>query len=206
MSRSFRSVLAGLVGASIVLVVGVSGCTARSASPEGSRNFYESLDLSSPVAAVETFSDAFARDDFMTVWLALDLGAQKRLETDFNLLQWGLLIDVDAVPDIHAEIQAAYSFENIDSDEMWYNFDRAMMIADRNDAYLVDLSGTVVPGDESVVPGAGSVVVEVPAVVEGIEGEVRFRLVQSPSGRWRVYQVIVPGGDEALVPWSVPQS
>jgi len=76
-----------------------------------------------------------------------------------------------------------------------------MMIANRNDAYLIDLSGNVTPGNESSVGDDAEVV----SVVEGIEGEVRFRLTQSPSGRWRVHQVIVPGGDEDIIPWSVSQ-
>jgi hypothetical protein len=75
-----------------------------------------------------------------------------------------------------------------------------MMIADDHDAYLIDLSGEVTLGEESQVGDD----VEVSSVVEGIEGEIRFRLVQSPSGRWRVFQVIVLGGDETAIPWSVP--
>ena len=42
------------------------------------------------------------------------------------------------------------------------------------------------------------------ATVEGTEGPVVFRMVQAPSGRWRVLQVIAPGGDTGFIPWSIP--
>jgi hypothetical protein len=45
---------------------------------------------------------------------------------------------------------------------------------------------------------------DVIAEVEGIQGVVIFRMVQAPSGNWRVYQVIVEDGDTEMVPWAVP--
>ena len=42
------------------------------------------------------------------------------------------------------------------------------------------------------------------AELEGVDGEVIIRLSKSPKGTWRVRQVIVPGGDETQIPWSVP--
>ncbi|NOY57050.1 MAG: hypothetical protein GXP34_13845 [Actinobacteria bacterium] len=163
-------------------------------------NFYESLDLESPSAAVETFADAFARNDFMTVWLTFDMRTQEILGASFDLLQWRNVIDTDAVPDMGSEIASVLSFDNLETTDRWYLFSEVMMIADRNDAYLIDLSGDVTPGDETQVGDD----IEVSSVVAGIDGEVRFRLAQSPSGRWRVLQVIVPGGDETAIPWSVP--
>lgn len=195
-SRSSIGVIA------LVLMLGLiaAGCTAESSDPDRAPNFYESLDLASPTAAVETFSDAFARRDFMTVWLVLDTVAQFASNEHMNLLQWRNLIDTGAVPDLGSKIGSLLSFENRETTDRWYIFDGIMMIADDHDAYLIDLSGEITLGEESQVGED----VEVSSVVEGIEGEVRFRLVQSPSGRWRVFQVIVPGGDETAIPWSVP--
>lgn len=186
----------------LVLVFGLigAGCTAVSSDSDGARNFYESLDLASPSAAVETFSDAFARNDFMTVWLTFDVTTQERIGDSFDLLQWPILIDTDAVPNMGSEMASILSLDNLETTDRWYLFDEIMMIADRNDAYLIDLSGDVTLGEESQVGDD----VEVSSAVEGIDGEVRFSLVESPSGRWRVYQVIVPGGDETAIPWSVP--
>lgn len=194
-SRSNAGVIA------LILVIGLIGvgCT-ESSDSDGAVNFYESLDLASPTAAVETFSDAFARKDFMTVWLAFDTKAQLAAGQSFNLLQWSNLLRTDAVPDIGSEIGSALSIQSLETTDRWHVFERIMMIADEHDAYLIDLRGDVTPGGETPLGDD----VEVTGVVEGIDGEVRFRMVQSPSGRWRVFQVIVPGGDENTFPWSVP--
>ena len=196
-SRSNLGVIA------LVLALGLIGvgCTAKSSGSDGAVNFYESLDLASPSAAVETFSDAFARNDFMTVWLVLDRQAQFVASQHIDWLQYRNLIRTDAVPDMQAEVSSLFVLDDLETTDRWNIFSQIMMIADRNDAYLIDLSGEVTPGDESQVGED----VEVASVVEGIEGEVRFRLTESPSGRWRVHQVIVSGGDEDMIPWSVPQ-
>lgn len=187
----------------LVLALGLigAGCSAESSDSDGAVNFYESLDLASPSAAINTFSDAFARNDFMTVWLVLDRQAQLVAEQHINLLQYGNLIRRDDVPNIGAEVSSVFDLDGLETSDRWNMFSQFMMIGDDHDAYLIDLSGEVTLGDESLVGEHTEVV----AAVEGIEGDVLFRLTQSPSGKWRVNQVIVPGGDEDMIPWSVPQ-
>jgi hypothetical protein len=189
--------------AAVLLVVAVVACGGDSEcdSPlAGARTYYESLDLGSPVAAARTYADAFARDDFMTVWLVLDSQAQFRITQLSNLMEYDQLLQSDRVDDIQARLGEAFNFETMEMSDSWYVFDQFMLIADRNDAFLIDLSGSTSLGEARTVVGGA----EVPAEVEGIDGEVTFRLVLSPSGRWRVHQVVVPGGDQERIPWSVP--
>jgi len=74
-------------------------------------------------------------------------------------------------------------------------------MADRHNAFLIDLSGQVKVTSES--PNAGEYT-DLIAEVEGIQGDVIFRMAQAPSGRWQVFQVIVSGGEEQSIPWAVP--
>ena len=70
----------------LVLSVLLAGCgDNQQVPPSGARTYFEALDLSTPSAAAETFLDAFARDDFMTVWLALHPKAQKLIEINLVL-------------------------------------------------------------------------------------------------------------------------
>lgn len=72
-------------------------------------------------------------------------------------------------------------------------------------AFYIDLSGEVTIVDtQTSATEQEEDAIDVITSVEGIEGEVAFRMVQVPSGRWRVYQVIVAGGDEEMIPWTVP--
>lgn len=135
----------------------------------------------------------------MTVFLALDREAELMLQQNFSLLNYDRLLRTDLIPGFPDDVIQAASLDTMETTtDMWYVFDRIMLVADRHDAFLIDLSGPVsLEGSESS---------DVVATVEGVEGEIVIRMTESPSGNWRVHQVIVPGGDEELIPWSVPGS
>lgn len=198
---------AGRALASITLALGLvlAGCGDDGGNPLGeARTYYESLDLNSPEAAAQTLVDAFARDDFMTVWLVLDSKTQWRTQGLVNTFRFEKLVRVDAFDDFQDAMRSSLFLggpAEIESVDSWYLFDTLMMLADANEAFLIDLSGDVTLG--VALARAGST--EIPAVVDGV-GEVTINLALSPNGRWRVTQVAVPGGDDADVPWSVPNT
>jgi hypothetical protein len=190
--------------ATLALAVGMLAVSCGGDAPPwgGARTYFESLELGSPVSAVETFVEAFQRDDFMTVWLVLDRGAQFRFRQCLDEVRYDCVMRTDLVGDLDVEIEGVFSPQSAEGYDLWYHFDQLMLIAQRHDAFLIDLSGEVILG--GVNTGDGTAVVS--ADVEGIDGEVEFRLTVFPagSGRWRVHQVVVPGGDEQSIPWSVP--
>ena len=180
----------------------VAGCSDSGPHRDGARTYYESLDLSSPTAAVETFADAFAGDDFMTVWFAFGWHAQSGLQQDMRLLQYGRIIGPDSLDDLRNWMQNEFSLETMESLDQWWFFDQIMLVADENDGFLIDLSGDVSIEREEIKDDTAVVF----AKVSGISGEVEFRLKESASGRWQVDQVFIPGGDEDLFPWAVPNT
>jgi hypothetical protein len=191
----------------VLVAVGllVAACGGGSSSLRGARTYYESLDLSTPSHAAATFVDAFGRNDFMTVWLVLSPGAQMEFRNDVNLLQYSEVVDTAAFADFGAVLETEFlpptGWDSLDD---WEVFDRLMLMADRHHALLIDLSGSVKITGTTTVPD--SAYTDVAARVEGIDGEVILRTTQAPSGRWRLFQVILPGGDSNLIPWAVPAS
>ena len=186
------------VALGVALVGGA--CSASTATPEP-RTFYESLDLSSPEATVETFVEAFTSDDFMTVWMTFDFSAQNEIRNTFNLLQYSALVDSDKIPNAGTTITDPISDligrGNID---MWHIFDELMLVADKHDAFLIDigrLETASLVGD--IESGRASVVV----VLAGSDDELIFKLTQGDSDRWFVHQVVTPGGYTTQIPWSV---
>jgi hypothetical protein len=175
---------------------------------EQPRTYYDSLDLSTPEIAVQTFNDAFARDDFMTVYLVFSTRSQFILMQRLRLLDYDFLIQPNSVERIRDDVTlfAEGIGEGEHSDEGWYIFDQIMLAAKRHGVLLIDLSGEVkiINSHRTELEDYGEVV-DVISDVEGIQGEVIFRMIQAPSGNWRVYQVIVPGGDLEMVPWAVPR-
>lgn len=181
----------------VAIAVLTAGCS-NSDPGDDARTFYESLDMSSPMSTAEAFVEAFSADDYMAVWMLFDYFAQQEIWTTLNLLQYRQLIRSGDLPDrsvIGDELSAAIG-ENTDR---WYIFDRIMLLADANDALLIDIVPVSLTAGESTGDRA-----DVVAELEGIEGDVTIRLTKSPRGDWRVRQVIVPGGDETQIPWSVP--
>ncbi|MDJ0496707.1 MAG: hypothetical protein QNJ89_02680 [Acidimicrobiia bacterium] len=180
----------------IALVV-VAAMLGAGCGGDDARTFYESLDLETPEAAVATITQAFAQDDFMTVWLVLDTEAQFRFQQELSLQQHENVLAPAGVDALQASPESFYGMEQGDP---WYFFDRVMLLADEADGFLIDLSEGfdieehVTSGDVATVTGR----------VGGIEEAVTFRLSRSDSGRWRVHQVAVPGGDPELIPWSAP--
>jgi hypothetical protein len=188
-----------VIVAAIALVLG--GCGNSETHRNGARTFYESLDMSSPEAAVETLTDAFAADDFMTVWLMFDQLAQSRITTDINLLQYSRVIGPDAMDELRAWLSGETTFESLENLDQWYMFDQIMMIADRNDGFLIDLSGDVTITDtEPIADTVPSV--RVAATVEGVDGDVVFVATAMTQDRWRIRRISVAEGDP--VPLSIP--
>jgi hypothetical protein len=174
---------------------------------EQGRTFYDTLDLTTPEIAVSTFTDAFARDDFLTVYLVLSTRSQFIFFQHLRLLDYSSMIQPDSFERIRDDVTtfAEGLGEGEHIDDSWYVFDQIMLAAKRHDVLLIDLSGEVVIIDSEPIEFEDyDEAVDVIAEVEGIQGEVIFRMIQAPSGNWRVYQVILADGDEEMVPWAVP--
>ncbi len=171
------------------------------------RTYYETLDLATPQQAVTTFTQAFNRNDFWTVYLVLAPQAQYQWRVTMAMYKFELLLQADKGWDLVDGLEIFSSDMNtvehapIDGG---YIFDQIMQAAVEQDALLIDLHGklTIISSKESQTLD-GVPAVDVLANVGTLQG-ITFRTVQVPSGRWRVYQVILPGGDEEYYPWSVP--
>lgn len=185
----------------LVLLVLLAACgEGEAVSPDGARTYFESLDLSTPSAAAETFLDAFARDDFMTVWLALHPVTQDVIRLNLDLLQYGVVVDRRAIP--HAEYAEIYESFPPESIGTWYWFDALMLAADEYDAFTIDLSGPVRVTDETVDGDEAELTVE----ATGIEGTVVLHMEKSFKGRWRVRGVTIGGEGKPSVVWPDPNA
>ena len=174
----------------------------------GPRTFYESLDLSSPESAIQTFIDAFSRDDFPTVWLILDRSAQFVWLQRITVFEYDDLIQTDNWEEMKMDITTfAKGLNEGERSEAHtsYTFDQFMLAARRHSAFRIDLTGSFeILSSEPSITIQDNQSIDVVVRMEKLEGEVIFRMVQAPSGRWRVYKVFVPGGEGVKSPWGIP--
>ncbi len=193
-----------------LLAAAVAACGQATPEPQG-RTYYDRLNLDSPTSAVETFVNAFQREDFMTVYLVFDYWAQHEIYRNIIALGMEYLIDMDALQNTDLfRLDAEHSTHIEDG---WFLFDQLMLAGSQQNGLLIDLRGETTIGETQDAPddagpqldGETVETVDVLTTVEGIEGDVIFRTTQSPvNDDWRVHQVIVSGGNVERIPWSVP--
>ena len=82
----------------------------------------------------------------------------------------------------------------------WYLFDQIMLYAAHEDDLLIDLRGDleILRSEESETRD-GVRAMDVIAAVDGVSGEVVFRVVADRDSRWRVYLVSASG--EGIDSW-----
>jgi hypothetical protein len=195
-----------LLSLAAIALMTVLGCLASQASSgEGQpRTYYETLNLETPEDAVRTFSDAFQRDDFMTVFMVLAPKAQTGVRIEFNLnLSYAHLIDVRDEEEVFDEVD----FRDLSDTQadFWYVFDKIMLAATEQDALLIDLHGDLtIIGTEDSDTFDGDDAEDVIAEVEGVRGDVTFRMVRDPERQWRVFWVGAPREGVDSWPWATP--
>jgi len=185
-----------------VLLVGL-GCQVggwlESGEQDDARTYYESLNLETPEDAVQTFAKAFQRQDFMTVYLVLDVEAQRlqRLENS-QTFSWRHLIGKTADEGWMNDLDYEAIFDT--TMDPWYLFDQIMLYAANEDDLLINLRGEldILRSEESETRD-GVQAMDVIAGVDGVSGEVVFRVVIDRDSRWRVYLVSAP--DEGVDSW-----
>ncbi|MBW8012208.1 MAG: hypothetical protein FVQ83_13390 [Chloroflexi bacterium] len=163
------------------------------------RTYYESLNLETPEDALETFAEAFQREDFMMVYLVLDSEAQRLLRYEFNVFfSYEHLIGEDVEERLMDDLDFRRLSET--QNDGWYIFDQIMLYAAGEDDLLIDLRGDldILDSEVSETPD-GEDAVDLIVRVDGVDGEVIFRMLQDSDDRWRVYFVSAP--DEGVVSW-----
>ena len=175
------------------------GGTQESSEAIAARTYFESLDLETPESAVRTFAAAFQQQDFMTVYLVLDAETHRltRIEQGATF-SWRHMIGGNAEEGLVDDLDMKELFKS--SIDFWYIFDQLMLYAAKKDDLLIDLRGDlVILRSEDSATGDGRRAVDVIADVDGVSGEVAFRMVADRDSRWRVYLVSAP--DEGVDAW-----
>ncbi len=190
----------------LLCIVCLAGCTAAAGTKSDARTYYDSLALDTPEAAAQSFITAFQASDFQTVYLILSPRAQRTWKENYAQLNWPLIFRVKNQKEVDAILEntaiAQGKFEH--SGETSYEFDELMLAAQTHDLLLVDLGGKLtVQSTQEARDTVGNPATDVIIQSSRYDEPLVFRMVQAPSGKWRVYQVIIPGGNEDYVPWAV---
>ena len=161
-----------------IFFMSLVGCQDNS-QETNARTYYDSLALDTPEETVREFVDAFQRDDFFTVFLILSPSTQFRTEHNIEVLKYEELIKVNDLENAREILADTPQFRVRPEWEQGgavasYLFDSIMLAAKDQSALLIDLSGDISVLQSETGSDTGQI--DVFATVEGIEGDVIFRM------------------------------
>ena len=93
--------------------------------------------------------------------------------------------------------------------DMSFQFAHMMSVAGQHDILPLDLTGLPEDLTRANVPALGASAqspdgrVEIAISLKNYPAPVTFRLEKSPHGKWRLRQIIPPGGDEKSIPFGL---
>ncbi|MFW6155350.1 MAG: hypothetical protein ACOC95_09045 [Planctomycetota bacterium] len=196
-----RILALAIVGLTTALVV--TGCQDDEEQPADQRppsaasdagTYYERLSLGTPREAVREFVDAYRKNDYLRAHLVLAPEAQDRWMRSWVMLSFD------------PWLREGFRFALPESPEhglgtSWYAFAYVMGRAKRQGSLLLDFTSVTDVGSTSRVgTEAGTSLIDVRAGVSD-GGEMIFRTVQAPSGRWRILCVWMERDDQPPLVW-----
>lgn len=195
-----RAIVAGAIAllASPALAQGMSGSIA-----------YDRLDLASPEAALRAFLTTYRDGDYVTAfWIFTP-------ETQDEVFRHAAQLNMDRLARLPAQGRMAIMTEmipptaEVDQRDYSFLFANIMQVAKRHGLMPLDIAGLPDDLSPASVPSLGrraetrDGVTEIAMPLRAYREPVVFRLVRARTGRWRLKQVLPPGGDPASVPFGL---
>lgn len=173
---------------------------------------YDRLDLASPEAALRTFLGAYKAGDFVTVYWVFSPATQTAWQNQYFMLNFDRMLRNNTGEQLYQQPYAGRlmpAIAELEQQDLSFLFANILNVGADHHLLPLDLSG--LPDDLSPaalaqlgaaprpIPGGVEIALPLPAYPQ----PVAFRLERSPLGKWRVRQIIPPGGDETSLPWGL---
>lgn len=171
---------------------------------------YEHLRLGDAESALREFLSAYAKGDFLVAYWILSPEAQAELQRQLAMLNTEAFFrgGIDG-GDLMRVFPAQAEMEQVD---FGFLFADMMRFGIARGIEPVDVAGLPADLSKTNVPDIGKRSertdgqVDYAVALKSYAEPVVFRLKPSPGGRWRVHQILLPGGDGTAVPFSLPKT
>ncbi|AVO45703.1 hypothetical protein [Phreatobacter cathodiphilus] len=183
---------------------------AQRPAPSSGSAAYDRLDLKTPESALRTFLTAYRRGDYVTAFWVLTPISQTAFYTHLARFD---LSRVARVPASSAYMHAAEMIpapSQMDQTDISFVFAHAMTVARRLDLMPLNLAGMPEDMSPANMPRLGNRIqltdgkVEFSVPLQAYRSPVVFRMVQAAHGRWRLEQILPPGGAVDSLPFGLP--
>lgn len=170
---------------------------------------YDRLDLSTPEAALRAFLTAYRAGDYVTAFWIFAPGTQDEVFRHAAQMNMGRLARLPAQGRMAIMTEMLPPTAEVDQRDYSFLFANVMQVAKRRGLMPLDVAG--LPEDLSAanVPGLGQKtettdgITEIAVALRAYGAPVVFRLAPGRNGRWRLRQIVPPGGDPASLPFGL---
>jgi hypothetical protein len=176
-------------------------------TPSLFRSYYDTLPLDLAEQTTRKFVQAFQEHDFVTVYMMLAPIIQQRLTNNPMTLFDSIILEESF--EKNEALQLVWHDRLLKDNEHFMDtlnlFDAMMLTAAQHSALSAHLPGelTILSANETRLQ-TGHTAIEIVTSFTEIEEPIVFRLVRSPRGKWRVFQVVWPDGNQERYPWALP--
>ncbi|MBX9990624.1 hypothetical protein [Phreatobacter oligotrophus] len=189
---------------------GASAQSGQSTIPSSGSAAYDRLDLTTPEAALRQFLGAYRRGDYVTAFWILAPASQQAFQAHLMRFDLSKIARVSVTGAMTHAPEMIPPVNRLEQTDPSFSFAYAMQVARRLDIMPLNLAGMPEDMSPAVVPRLGTPVqladgqVEIAMPLQAYRAPVVFRMVRSPQGRWRVQQVLPPGGHVESLPFGLP--
>lgn len=189
---------------------GASAQSGQSTIPSSGSAAYDRLDLTTPEAALRQFLGAYRRGDYVTAFWILAPASQQAFLAHLMRFDLSKIARVSVTGAMTHAPEMIPPVNRLEQTDPSFSFAYAMQVARRLDIMPLNLAGMPEDMSPAVVPRLGTPVqladgqVEIAMPLQAYRAPVVFRMVRSPQGRWRVQQVLPPGGHVESLPFGLP--
>lgn len=179
-------------------------------APSSGSHAYDRLDLQSAEAALRTFLSAYRRGDYVAAFWILAPASQAAFYTHLSRFDMRRVARVNAESALMHAAEMIPSPAQMDQTDLSFIFAHAMAVARRLDIMPLNLAGLPEDLSPANVPRVGTRNqladgrVEFSVPLPAYRAPVVFRMVQRAQGRWRLEQVLPPGGVLDSLPFGLP--
>lgn len=207
MRRALRSgMLKTLVAVSLL---SSPGLVPAAHSSSGSIAF-DRLDLRSPEAALRQFLSAYRRGDYVTAYWIMTPASQSAFARHLARFEFNRIARLPASSAVLHAAEMMPAVSQMEQTDTSFYFAHAMTVAHRLGVMPLNLTGLPEDVSPANVPRLGSRNqltdgrVEFSVPLRAYRAPVVFRMVAAHGGRWRLEQVLPPGGTVDSVPFGLP--
>ncbi|MCZ8316421.1 hypothetical protein [Phreatobacter sp.] len=194
----------------VAALPGASAQTGPSTVPSSGSAAYDRLDLTTPEAALRQFLGAYRRGDYVTAFWIMAPAAQQAFYVHLMRFDLSRIARVSVTGAMTHAMEMIPPVNRLEQTDPSFAFAYAMQVARRLDIMPLNLAGMPEDMSPAVVPRLGTRVqladgqVEIAMPLQAYRAPVVFRMVRSAQGRWRVQQVLPPGGNVEALPFGLP--